>query len=140
MARRYWLVKSEPGAYSWDDLVKDRSTYWEGVRNLQARNNLKGMKKGDLVLFYHSNVGKDVVGIARVTKPAYRDPSSDDERWVVVDVEPVKPMTEPVSLARIRAEPALRDVGLVRQSRLSVMPIEGPHFRHILKLGRTTVR
>ena len=97
MARSYWLVKSEPFKYSWDALVKDGSTYWDGVRNHEARNNLAGMKKGDLVLYYHSNEGKEVVGVARVMRESYPDPTSDDPRWVVVDIEPVVPIKEPVT-------------------------------------------
>ncbi len=140
MARSYWLAKSEPGAYSWDRLVADGSTFWEGVRNHQARNNLAAMGKGDLVLFYHSVKGCEVVGIMRVTREAYADPTSDDERWVVVDVEPVKPLREPVTLAQVKADPELEGIALVRQSRLSVMPLEREHFERILELGRTRVR
>ena len=137
MARSYWLVKSEPFKYSWDDLVKDGSTYWDGVRNAQARNNLRAMKKGDLVFFYHSNEGKQVVGVAKVTKTAYQDPTTADDRWVVVDLVPVKPLVDPVTLAMVKDEPALADVALIRQSRLSVMPIRAPEFKHILKMART---
>ena len=140
MARSYWLVKSEPNKYSWDDFVKDGSTYWDGVRNAQARNNLRAMSKGDLVLYYHSNEGKEVVGIARVTQESYQDPTTPDERWLVVDLEPVKPLKENVTLAMIKDDPKLRDVALVKQSRLSVMPIEKPHFERILALGNTRVR
>ncbi len=139
MARAYWLVKSEPFKYSWDELVKDGSTYWDGVRNAQARNNLRAMQKGDLVLYYHSNEGKEVVGVARVTREHYPDPTSEDERWVVVDVAPVKALAQPVGLAEIKADRSLADVALVRQSRLSVMPIEKKHFQRILKLGDTTL-
>lgn len=135
--RGFWLVKSEPFKYSWDDLVKDRSTVWDGVRNAAARNNLRSMKKGDLVLFYHSNEGKEVVGIARVTKEHYPDPTADDERWRVVDLAPVKPLAEPVSLAAIKADAKLSEIALVRQSRLSVMPIPKPAFDRIVKLGGT---
>ena len=139
MPRRYWLVKSEPSKYPWDQLVKDGSTYWDGVRNAQARNNLQAMKTGDLALYYHSQQGKEVVGVARVTKPAYPDPTTDDERWVVVDLEPVKPLRQPVTLAEIRSDPKLEGIALVRQSRLSVMPIERAHFRRILSLGRAVL-
>ncbi len=135
MARRYWLAKSEPFKYSWDDLVKDGSTYWDGVRNAQARNNLAAMKKGDLVLYYHSNEGKEVVGVARVTREAYPDPTTDDERWVVVDVVPHSPLPSPVTLADIKADAKLRDIALVKQSRLSVMPIDKPAFDRIVKKG-----
>jgi len=137
MARSYWLLKSEPAKYAWEQLVKDGSTYWDGVRNAQARNSLQAMKIGDLALYYHSQEGKEVVGVARVTGPAYPDPTTDDERWVVVDVQPVKPLRKPVTLAEIRADPKLEGIALLRQSRLSVMPIEPAHFRRILSLGKT---
>ena len=140
MARGYWLVKSEPFKYSWDTFVKDGSTYWDGVRNYTARNNLQAMKKGDLVLYYHSNEGKDVVGIAKVTKESYPDPTVDDERWVVVDLAPVKPMKEPVTLAAIKAEKSLADIPLIKQSRLSVMPIPKQAFDRILAMGKTKIR
>jgi len=137
MARSYWLVKSEPSTYSWDDLVRDGSTRWDGVRNAQARNNLAAMRKGDLVLYYHSGQGKDVVGIARVSAEAYPDPTSDDERWVVADLEPVKPLAAAVGLARIKADPRLAKIPLVTQSRLSVMPLPRDAFERILELGGT---
>ncbi|MDJ0866478.1 MAG: EVE domain-containing protein [Myxococcota bacterium] len=137
MPRSYWLVKSEPFKYAWDELVKDGSTYWDGVRNYSARNNLRAMRKGDLVLYYHSNEGKEVVGIARVTRESYPDPTTDDERWLVVDVEPVKALAEPVSLATIKGDPKLSEMALVRQSRLSVMPVTKPEFDRVLKLGKT---
>ncbi len=140
MARSYWLVKSEPDKYAWSDLVRDGSTYWDGVRNAQARNNLLAMRVGDLALYYHSNVGKDVVGIALITRSAYPDPTSDDERWVVVDMAPVQPFVEPVSLAQIRADAALARIPLVTQSRLSVMPLGKPAFERILRLGKTRLR
>ncbi len=137
MARAYWLVKSEPNKYSWDDFVRDGSTYWDGVRNYAARNNLASMRKGDLILYYHSNQGKDVVGVARVTREAYGDPTIDDERWLVVDLKPLKAFERPVSLAEIKSEPALKNLPLIRQSRLSVMPVERPHFDRILRMGKT---
>ncbi len=137
MARRFWLAKSEPSSYSWSDFVDDGSTFWDGVRNTQARNSLQQMKKGDLVLFYHSNQGKEVVGVARVTKQSYPDPSSDDPRWVVVDLAPVRALAEPVSLARIKDDSALARIPLVTQSRLSVMPLERSAFERILRLGNT---
>ncbi len=139
MAARHWLAKSEPFKYSWDDFVKDGSTYWDGVRNAQARNNLAAMKKGDLVLYYHSNEGKEVVGVAKVSKEAYPDPTTDDGRWVVVDLAPVRPLKQPVTLADIKADAALADIPLVKQSRLSVMPIEKRAFDRILKKGATTL-
>ena len=135
MAKAYWLVKSEPFKYSWDDLVRDGTTYWDGVRNYQARNNLRAMKQGDLLLYYHSNEGKEIVGIAVVTKRAYQDPTTDDDRWVVVDVAPVKPLAEPVTLEQIKDDPALADIPLVTQSRLSVMPIPKAAFDRIVALG-----
>ncbi len=137
MARAFWLVKSEPGSYSWDDLEADGATYWDGVRNHQARNNLQAMKKGDLVLFYHSVKDPGVVGIARVTRSAYPDPTTDDERWVVVDIEPVRKVTSAVSLKEIKTDLRLRQTALVTQSRLSVMPFEKTEFERILALGET---
>ncbi len=139
MAPSHWLMKSEPNKYSYDDLVKDGSTYWDGVRNFEARNNMAAMKKGDLVLYYHSVVGKEVVGVARVTKESYPDPSSDDEQWVVVEIDPVVAFKQSVSLAEIKADQALKDIALVRRSRLSVVPIAKAEFQHILKRGKTRV-
>jgi predicted RNA-binding protein with PUA-like domain len=135
MARSHWLVKSEPFKYSWDELVKDGRTYWDGVRNSEARNNLAAMKKGDLVLYYHSNEGKEVVGVAKVVKESYQDPTTDDERWRVVDLSPVKALKKPVSLKDIKATPSLAKMKLVTHSRLSVMPVEPAAFDRILKLG-----
>jgi predicted RNA-binding protein with PUA-like domain len=132
-------MKSEPFKYSWDQLVKDRCTYWDGVRNYEARNNLIAMKKGDLALYYHSNQGKEVVGIAEIVGESYPDPTTDDERWVVVDVAPLLPFSRPVSLAAIKAEPSLKQVALVRRGRLSVVPITPQEFRCIAKLGETKV-
>jgi len=137
MARRYWLIKSEPFKYSWDQLVEDGSTYWDGVRNYEARNNLAAMKKGDLALYYHSNEGKQVVGVARVIAESYPDPTTDDDQWVVVDVEPVVALERFVTLAEIKADPVLADINLVRRGRLSVVPIERVEFQHILGLGET---
>ncbi len=137
--RGHWLVKSEPDKYAWDDLVRDGSTYWDGVRNAQARNHLASMKQGDLVLYYHSNEGKAVVGVARVTREHYPDPTSDDPRWVVVDLAPVKALTTPVDLATIKADRPLADIALVRQSRLSVMPLDAAAFDRILALGETAL-
>jgi predicted RNA-binding protein with PUA-like domain len=135
----FWLVKQEPSKYSWDQFVKDKGTYWDGVRNYQARNNLQKMKKGDLLLFYHSVVGKDVRGIAKVSKEYYPDPTTDDPRWVVVDLKPVKPMSIPVTLDDIKAQPNLSDIALNKQSRLSVMPLSKNEFKTILKMGQTKV-
>ena len=139
MARSHWLMKSEPKKYSYDDLVKDGSTYWDGVRNFEARNNMAAMKKGDLVLYYHSVVGKEVVGVAKVTRESYPDPTSDDERWLVVEVDPVVAFAQPVTLAQIKADRVLAKIALIRRSRLSVVPIEKSEFQHILKLGKTRV-
>ena len=136
MARGYWLVKSEPDKYSWDEFVMDGKTYWDGVRNSQARNNLAAMQVGDRVLYYHSNEGREVVGVAEVAKTAYQDPTTNDERWVVVDLAPVKPLARPVTLQEIKAEPKLAKIPLVTQSRLSVMPIPKPAFDRIVASGR----
>lgn len=136
-ARSSWLVKSEPGTYSWDDLVKDGKTRWDGVRNAQARNNLSAMRVGDLALFYHSGERKEIVGVAKVVKAAYPDPTTDDVRWVVVDLAPVAPLREPVTLADVKRDAALAEIALVRQGRLSVMPLEPRAFARILSLGKT---
>lgn len=133
----YWLVKSDPDSYSWDQLVRDGQTFWDGVRNYQARNNLKAMKKGDKVLFYHSIQGMDVVGIARVVKEAYQDPTTPDERWVAVDLKAVKPLKRAVSLKEIKEDKRLKDLALVRQSRLSVCPVSPEEYKTILGLGQT---
>ncbi len=138
--RRHWLVKSEPAKYSWDQFVADGTTDWDGVRNPGARNNLRAMRVDDLILYYHSYEGKEVVGIARVTRSAFQDPTSDDPRWVAVDLAPVQPFGEPVTLKRIKADPALREIPLVRQSRLSVMALEPSAFDRILFLGKTRLR
>ena len=134
----YWLVKSEPFKYSWEEFLQDGWTYWDGVRNYQARNNLKGMKKGDLVLFYHSNKGLEVVGISEVIREHYQDPTTEDDRWVVVDLKPVETLKTSVSLSQIKNDGRLSDIALVRQSRLSVMQIEKKHFDTIVELGRKT--
>ena len=131
----HWLVKSEPFKYSWEKFNADGRTFWDGVRNYQARNNLKAMKEGDLVLFYHSNEGKNVVGIAKVVKEFYQDPTTDDANWVVVDLSPVESLKNPVSLEQIKAEPSLVDISLVRQGRLSVMPLKAAEFDKILEMG-----
>jgi predicted RNA-binding protein with PUA-like domain len=135
MPRRYWLAKSEPSTYSWDDLVEDGSTCWDGVRNAEARNHLRAMRKEDRVLFYHSQRGKQVVGVARVTREAYPDPTTDDERWLVVDLAPVRPLARPVGLAEIKDDPKLAGIPLVKQSRLSVMPLPKQAFDRILRMG-----
>jgi predicted RNA-binding protein with PUA-like domain len=135
----YWLVKSEPDVYSYDTLVKAGKGTWDGVRNYTARNNLKGMKTGDLLLFYHSNIGKEVVGIAKVIKEFYQDPTTEDQNWVVVDVEPYKKFTKTVTLQTIKADPRLQDVFLVKQGRLSVMPLKKEEFDIIMELGSTKI-
>lgn len=132
---KHWLVKSEPFKYSWEKFLKDKRTYWDGVRNFQARNNLKAMKKGDEVLFYHSNEGMEVVGIARVVKEHYPDPTSDDPAWVVVDLEPVKTLKRPVPLTEIKKEKKLQNIALIKQGRLSVMPLTKEEFECIVKMG-----
>jgi predicted RNA-binding protein with PUA-like domain len=132
---RHWLVKSEPSAYSWDQLVKDGGTQWSGVRNYQAANNLKAMKRGDRAFFYHSNEGLAIVGIAEITKEAYPDPSDKDGRFVMVDVKPVMPVKTPVTLAAIKAEPKLKDFALVRQGRLSVVPVAEEEWRIVAKMA-----
>lgn len=134
--KQYWLVKSEPFKYSWDEFVKDGSTYWDGVRNYQARNNLKAMRKGDLALYYHSNEGRAVVGVARVTKEAYQDPTTDDERWVVVDLKPVEALKNPVTLSDIKDDARLKNMALIRQSRLSVSPVTEDEFDVIVARGK----
>ena len=130
-----WMVKQEPEAYSWDDLVRDGRTDWTGVRNFQARNNLRQMKVGDRVLFYHSGTGKCVVGIAEVAKAAYPDPTVDDPQWVAVDIKPIKPLNESVPLASIRYHPKLSNLPLIRQSQLSVMPLTKEEFETIVGMG-----
>lgn len=132
----YWLVKSEPCKYSWDQFVKDKRTYWDGVRNYQARNNLNAMKKGDAVLFYHSNEDLAVVGIARVVKEAYQDPTTEDQRWVVVDLEPVEPLPQRVPLSDMKQDQHLQNLALIRQGRLSVMPLTKTEFEVIIVRGR----
>jgi len=135
MTTQYWLVKSEPETYSWDDLVRDRRTAWTGVRNYAARLHLKAMEVGDEVFFYHSGETKSVVGLARVTKAAFPDTTADEEGWVAVELAPAKPLAHPVTLATIKADPALKDIALIRQSRLSVLPLKSAEFARIKKLG-----
>ena len=135
----FWIIKQEPSQYSWQQLEKDGSTYWDGVRNYQARNNLKAMKKGDKLLFYHSVIGKEIVGIAEVTRESYPDPTTNDERWVVVDLKPLKAFKVPVPLKIIKTHQELSDIPLIKQSRLSVMPIKKKEFQVLLKLGKTSL-
>ena len=130
---KYWLVKSEPYKYSWDDMLKDNTTYWDGVRNYQARNNLKSMKKGDLVLFYHSNVGKEIVEITSVIKEFYQDPTTEDPKWVVVDLKVKSSLKNKVTLEDIKKDQELSEISLVKQSRLSVMEIKKTHFDIIIR-------
>lgn len=131
----YWLMKSDPDTYSWEDLLQEKRTMWDGVRNYQARNNLQKMHHGDQVLFYHS-FDKEVVGLTEVVREPYPDPTADDDKWVVVDVVPVETFARKVSLAQIKEEPELQDIKLIRQSRLSVMPLTQDEFERILKMGR----
>ncbi len=131
----YWLVKSEPDAYSWERFTKEGKTMWEGVRNYQARNNLREMKKDDLVLFYHSVSDKEVVGIAKVVKEHYPDPTADNDRWSVVDLVPVNALKKPVTLDQVKKDERLENVALVKQSRLSVMPLKREEFDAIVELG-----
>ncbi len=134
----YWLIKSEPYKYSWDQMLADGSTYWDGVRSYPARVHLRAMKNGDICLFYHSNEGKEIVGITRVIKEAYQDPTTDDEKWVAVDVEVVKPLNNSVTLAQIKSNDTLSNMALVRQGRLSVGPVQEFEFEEIIKLSKTT--
>ncbi len=130
-----WLVKSEPGTYSWDDLVREGRTEWTGVRNYAARLHLKAMRVGDPVLFYHSGEARCIVGLARVTKSAFPDPTADEEGWVAVELAPVKPLPQPVTLAQIKADAALKDMELVRQGRLSVLPVRPAEFVRVRKIS-----
>ncbi|MGZ5244948.1 MAG: EVE domain-containing protein [Bacteroidia bacterium] len=132
----YWLMKTEPDCFSWDDMVRDKKATWDGVRNYAARNNMQAMKKGDLVFIYHSNIGKEIVGIAEVIKEAYPDPTTDDARWVVVDVKPKKALKKPVTLAEIKADDLLKNMMMVRQGRLSVTALTKEEFDHILMLSQ----
>jgi len=131
----YWLVKSEPSAYSWEDLVKEKETVWSGVRNYAARLHLRNMKKGDEVLFYHSNEGTDIVGIAKVAKECYQDPTTDDDRWVAIDLKPHKKLKKPVNLATIKKDKRLSEMALVRIGRLSVQPVTEKEWKTIMELA-----
>ncbi|HNQ12356.1 MAG TPA: EVE domain-containing protein [Bacteroidia bacterium] len=131
----YWLVKSEPTVYSWNDLRTDKETVWDGVRNYAARLHLNGMKLNDQVLFYHSNTGLAVQGIAKVSKTSYQDPSTDDERWVAVKLKPYKDLKREVSLSAMKKEKKLQNIGLIRIGRLSVMPLTKDEFDLIVKMG-----
>ena len=133
--KNYWLVKQEPDSYSWSDFVGEGKTAWTGVRNYTARNNLRKMQKGDEVLFYHSGEDKAVVGVARVTRPAYLDPAAREGDWSAVDLAPIKSLRRPVTLRQIKSDPRLKRTPLIRQSRLSVMPLTAAEFRTIVKIG-----
>ncbi len=135
----YWLMKTEPGAYSYQDLEKLGRDHWDGVRNYQARNNMKEMKEGDLVLIYHSVKDKEVVGVAKVVREFYQDPTTEDERWVVVDIEPLKRVKHPVTLAQIKATSELANMKLVTQSRLSVMPVSKDEYEKIMRISEGPV-
>lgn len=131
----YWLVKSEPFKYSWEQFLKDGVTFWDGVRNYAARNNLRAMAKGDQVLYYHSNEGLEIVGVAEVVKEAYQDPTTEDNNWVAVDLKPVKTLPNTVSLAAIKADPKLQSMQLVKLSRLSVCGVTAEEYKHIMLLA-----
>ncbi|MBB2200168.1 EVE domain-containing protein [Gluconacetobacter tumulisoli] len=131
----YWLVKSEPDAFSWDEQVAHGVEPWTGVRNHQAKRNMMAMKCGDLAFFYHSNIGKEIVGVVEIVREAYSDPTAESGGWICVDVRTVGPMPRPVTLATIKADPALADLALVRQSRLSVVPVSDAHWAHLCRMG-----
>ncbi|HTH49464.1 MAG TPA: EVE domain-containing protein [Candidatus Limnocylindria bacterium] len=137
MAKQHWLVKSEPEAYSWTNLVTDGKTAWTGVRNFTARLNLRAMKVGDSVFFYHSNTGKEVVGIAKVAREAYPDPTAKEGDWSCVDLAPVKPLKQPVTLDTLKTDAGTKDMVFIKQSRLSVSPLTEKQFARILELGGT---
>ena len=131
----YWLLKSEPFKYSWDQLVKDKKTHWDGVRNYLARNNLKTMKIGDKIFFYHSNEGLEIVGIAKVVKEYYQDPTTPEPAWVVVDIAPVKKLKKTVTLTQVKAEKDLQEMSLIKSMRLSVQPVREEEWKKILKMA-----
>ena len=133
----YWLLKSEPSAYSWEQFEKDGKTAWTGIRNYAARLHLNTMRKGDEAFFYHSNEGLNIVGIAKITKEAYHDPTTDDERWVAVDIKPVKKLKEPVSMQQIKKEKVLQNMALLKISRLSVQPVTEAEWKRILELSNS---
>ena len=135
MAKNYWIVKSEPESYSWENLVKDGGTAWTGIRNYQARNNLRAMKKGDGVVFYHSVTGKDAVGLAKVRKEAYPDPTAKEGDWSAVEIAPVKAFSKPVSLETMKVDKVLKETLLVRHSRISVSPLTEAQFERLMELA-----
>jgi predicted RNA-binding protein with PUA-like domain len=137
MAQQHWIVKQEPQAYSWDSFVKERGTAWTGVRNFQARNNLHAMKTGDWALFYHSGTAKAVVGLAQVSREAYPDPTATEGDWLAVDLIPVQTLQRPVTLEAIKADAVLKEMTLVRQSRLSISPLSAAQFKRLLSLSET---
>ena len=137
MARNYWMVKQEPESYSWDDFVKDGKTAWTGVRNFQARNHLRAMRKGDIVFFYHSVSEKRVVGVAKIVEEHYADPTADEGDWSAVEIAPVKALKTPVTLEAIKADALLREMPLIRQSRLSVLPLTADQAEKLLSLAET---
>ena len=132
----YWLVKSDPETYGWDELVKEKETAWTGIRSYAARNNLRLMKKGDEVLFYHSNIGTCVVGIAKVSKEFYQDPTTDEEAWVCINIKPLKKLKNTVSLNQMKANSVLKNIQLIKIGRLSVMPVTKPEFDEVIKLSQ----
>jgi predicted RNA-binding protein with PUA-like domain len=131
----YWLLKSEPFKYSWEQLEKDKKTFWDGVRNYAARNNLRAMKKGDFAFFYHSNEGLEIVGIVKIIKEAYQDPTTKEVAWVAVDVAPFKKLKKPVTLAQIKSDKRLQNIALVKLSRLSVQPVTSEEWDFIIELA-----
>jgi predicted RNA-binding protein with PUA-like domain len=139
MTKQKFLIKSEPYKYSFADLIRDGKTAWDGVRSFEARNNLRAMKRGDLLLFYHSNEGKEVVGIAEVSKTAYPDPTAPGEDWSVIELRPVCALREAVTLDAIRKEPRLKDIALLRKSRVSVVPVSSEEFALVLQMGQTSL-
>lgn len=136
MAKNYWLMKSEPDAYSWDDLVREGEGTWDGVRNHRAANNLRAMRKGDEAFFYHSNIGLEIVGIMEISQAGIADPSDPEGKWAAVKVRPVRKLDRPVTLKEIKADPALAEIELIKLSRLSVAVIRPEEWRHIVKLGK----
>ena len=137
MKTAHWLIKSEPYKYPFAQLVKDKATTWDGIRSFEARNNLRAMKEGDLALFYHSNEGKEIVGVARVKREAFPDPTAEGEDWSAVDFEPVAPLKAPVTLAAIKADAKMKTMALVKKSRLSVVPVTEAEFKLVLAAGKT---
>ena len=131
----YWLVKSEPLVYSWDNFVKDKQTFWSGVRNYSARINLRAMQKEDKVLYYHSNEGVEIIGIAKVIKESYQDPTTNDERWVAIDLKAIRKLKKPVTLAQVKADKRLENMALVRLSRLSVQPVNDEEWNVVMELA-----